>query len=342
MDANRAGMPLMEIVGEPDIDSPEEARLYMMKLHSYLRYLGVSKANMEEGSFRCDANISLRSTEDGKAYPKVEVKNMNSFKSVYSALKYEEERQRKVLEEGGHLIQETRGWVDDEAITVSQRSKEYAHDYRYFPEPDLPPLTPSAKWVEGIKFRIPELPDAKRDRFMVEYKLSAYDADLLTGSREFAQYFESCLLSATPEQVAGGRAKAIANWMLGELLRFLNDNGIEIGECKISPQRLAEMLDMIDQGALSNTLAKQVFEEMFSTGKEAGRIATEKGLTQISGAGEIEPIIDQVLQDNPKAVTDFKAGKEKSIGFLVGQVMKMTKGRAKPDLVNKLLKEKMQ
>ena len=207
-------MPLMEIVGEPDISSAEEARLYLMKLHSILRYLGVSTGNMEEGSFRCDANISQRSTEDGTAFPKVEVKNMNSFKAVYSALQFEEERQRKVLEEGGQLVQETRGWIDDEGITVSQRSKEFAHDYRYFPEPDLPPLNVSSEWIETIKNKIPELADAKKARFMVEYSLSDYDADLLTGSREFADYFETCVKQASAEQLSKGRAKTIANWML--------------------------------------------------------------------------------------------------------------------------------
>ena len=341
VDVNRAGVPLMEIVGEPDLGSPEEARLYLMKLHTLLRYLGVSTGNMEEGSFRCDANISLRSTDGQASFPKVEVKNMNSFKSVYSALNYEEERQRKVLEEGGQLVQETRGWVDDEAITVAQRSKEYAHDYRYFPEPDLLPLTLSSEWVEGIKAKLPELPHAKRGRFMVQYGLSAYDADLLSGSRVFADYFESCMGLASPEQISKGRAKVTANWMSGEFLRLLNAEGIESSESKIAPQQLAEMLDMIEQGTLSTSLAKQVFEEMFNTGRQAAQIVAEKGLTQISGTEEVGPIIDRVLSDNPNAVADFKKGKEQALKFLVGQVMKSTQGRAKPDLVNKLLEEKL-
>lgn len=342
MDVNRAGMPLMEIVGEPDLSSPDEARQYLIKLHSILRYLGVSSGNMEEGSFRCDANISQRSTEDGTAFPKVEVKNMNSFKAVYSALNYEEERQRKVIESGGKLVQETRGWVDDEGITISHRSKEYAHDYRYFPEPDLPPLNISGEWVETIRSNIPELADAKKARFVVQYNLSAYDADLLVSSREFANYFESCVELSPPEQIIRGRAKIIANWMLGEYLRLLNDVGIEVTQSKITPQQIVEMLDLIDEGTLSTSLAKQVFEEMFSTGKQPATIVDEKGLKQISGSDEIEPIVSQVLQDNPKAVAEFKDGKEKALQFLVGQVMKRTKGRAKPDLVNKLLKEKLQ
>ncbi len=347
MDVNRAGMPLMEIVSEPDISSAEEARQFLMKVHSVLRYLGVSTGNMEEGSFRCDANISQSSVEDGKGFSKVEVKNMNSFKAVHVALKYEEERQRKVLEEGGHLVQETRGWVDDEGITVSQRSKEYAHDYRYFPEPDLPPLTVSSEWVEEIESRIPELADAKKNRFVLDYGLSDYDADLLTSStekpREFAEYFEASLefrqFAGVPKAV---QAKVASNWMGGEYLRLLNEAGIEIGESRISMQHLAGMLDKIDEGVLSTKLAKQVFEEMFHTGKGPDQIIEEKGLTQITGAGEIEPIVEQVLQDNPKVVNEFRAGKEKALQFLIGQVMKSTKGRAKPDLVNKLLKEKLE
>lgn len=336
MDVNRAGMPLMEIVSEPDMRSPEEAREYLLKLHAILRYLGASNANMEEGSFRCDANISQRPVGGAKSFPKVEVKNMNSFKAVYNALKYEEERQRKVIESGGHLVQETRGWVDDEGVTVPQRSKEHAHDYRYFPEPDLPPLGIDPDWVMEIRRRLPELPDAKKQRFMVEYKLSAYDAELLTASRESAAYFESCAGEGPP-----ARAKAVANWMLGEHLRLLNEAGMGIAESKVSPAGLNDLLDLIEKGTLSTTLAKQVFEEMFRTGKRPAAIIAEKGLTQISGAAEIEPIIERVIRDNPKAVSEYRAGKTKSFQFLVGQVMKETRGRARPDLVNKLLEEKL-
>lgn len=336
MDVNRAGMPLMEIVSEPDMRSPEEAREYLLKLHAILRYLGASNANMEEGSFRCDANISQRPVGGAKGFPKVEVKNMNSFKAVYNALKYEEERQRKVIESGGHLVQETRGWVDDEGVTVPQRSKEHAHDYRYFPEPDLPPLGIDPDWVMEIRRRLPELPDAKKQRFMVEYKLSAYDAELLTASRESAAYFESCAGEGPP-----ARAKAVANWMLGEHLRLLNEAGMGIAESKVSPTGLNELLDLIEKGTLSTTLAKQVFEEMFRTGKRPAAIIAEKGLTQISGAAEIEPIIERVIRDNPKAVSEYRAGKTKSFQFLVGQVMKETRGRARPDVVNKLLEEKL-
>jgi aspartyl-tRNA(Asn)/glutamyl-tRNA(Gln) amidotransferase subunit B len=339
VDANRAGVPLMEIVSDPDLSSPEEARVYLMRLHSLLRYLRVSTGNMEEGSFRCDANISLRYGE--QAFPKVEVKNMNSFKSVYLALRYEEDRQRRVLEEGSSLVQETRGWDDDREVTVAQRGKEYAHDYRYFPEPDLPPLTLASEWVEEIRAGLPELPVDRRKRFMVKYDLSAYDADLLTGSRDFADYFEACVGFASPEQVARGQAKTIANWMLGELLRLLNAEGTGISESKISPQHLAGMLDLIDRGTLSTTLAKQVFKEMFNTGGQAVEIVAQKGLTLISGVEEITAVIDQVLRDNARAAADFKGGKEQALKFLVGQVMKGTKGRANPDLVSRLIKEKL-
>lgn len=339
VDANRAGVPLMEIVSDPDLSSAEEARVYLMRLHSLLRYLGVSTGNMEEGSFRCDANISLRSV--GGSFPKVEVKNMNSFKSVYLALRYEEERQRRVLAEGGSLIQETRGWDEDKGVTVAQRSKEYAHDYRYFPEPDLPPLILAPEWVEGIRAGLPELPVARRGRFMVEYDLSAYDADLLTGSRDFADYFESCIRLASAEEAAGGRAKAVANWMTGELLRLLNIEGTSISESKVTSQHLAGMLDLIDQGTLSTTLAKQVFEEMFKTGGQAAEIVAQKGLTLINGVEEIAAVVDQVLRENTRAVADFRRGKEQALKFLVGQVMKGTKGRAKPDLVDRLIKEKL-
>lgn len=341
MDVNRAGMPLMEIVSEPDIRSPEEARLYLTKLHSILRYLGVSTGNMEEGSFRCDANISQRALDGGTAFAKVEVKNMNSFRSVYNALKHEEERQRKILSEGGVIIQETRGWVEEENSTVSQRSKEYAHDYRYFPEPDLPPVAVTEEWVDRIRSRLPELEDAKKSRFMVEYRLSEYDAGLIASSRESAEYFEKCVGIASEKQLSRGRAKSVANWMLGEHLRLLNEAGIGIRETRILPNHLSEMLDMIDEGILSTTLAKQVFQEMFETGTPPGEIITHKGLKQISGAEEIEPIVEQVLRDNPKVVAEYQGGKEKAFQFLVGQVMKITKGRAKPDIVNKLIKDKL-
>jgi aspartyl-tRNA(Asn)/glutamyl-tRNA(Gln) amidotransferase subunit B len=342
VDVNRSGVPLMEIVSEPDLRSAEEARLYLVKLRSILQYLGVSTGNMEEGSFRCDANISVRPRGSTGYGAKVEVKNMNSFKAVYHALAYEAERQKRVLEAGGKLIQETRGWVEERVETVPQRTKEYAHDYRYFPEPDLPPLRLSREWVEELRSLLPELPDARRDRFMAQYGLSLYDATLLTGSKAFADFFESCIQSPLQRgAVFQRRAKAVSNWVLGELSRLLNAAAIELNEAKVSPQHLAQMLDLIDEGALSTTLAKRVFEDMFYSGKEAQQIIAEKGLTQISETPQLESIVEQVLVTNAQAVADFKKGKEQALSFLVGQVMRATRGRANPKLVNSLLKEKL-
>jgi len=344
VDVNRAGVPLMEIVSEPDMRSPEEAREYLMKLHSILQYLGVSTGNMEEGSFRCDANVSIRPAGTTKFLSKVEVKNMNSFKAVYRALAYEVERQRKVLEEGGRLVQETRGWVEEKGATVSQRSKEQAHDYRYFPEPDLPPMAFSREMVEEIKSRLPELPDARRERFMLQYGLSQYDADLLTAFRAMADYFETCLRLETQGvdvEKKAKTAKTVANWLLGEFTRLLNATNIEIKDVKVEPGYLVEMLDLIDKGSLSTSMAKTVFEEMFRSGKSASQVVKEKGLVQISTSSELEAILDRVLAANAPAVADFKKGKEQSLKFLVGQVMRESKGQANPQMVNELLRRKL-
>ena len=341
VDVNRAGVPLMEIVGEPDLRSPEEARQYLMKLHSILQYLGVSTGNMEEGSFRCDANISIRPVGSSEYLTKVEVKNMNSFKAVYRALEYEVERQRKVLEEGGQLVQETRGWVEDEGITVSQRSKEYAHDYRYFPEPDLPPLVVSRELVEQIRSRLPELPDARFDRLMAQYGLSRYDTNLLTSSRAQADFFESCLELLPANTDVSKNAKTVANWMLGEFTRLLNSEDVEISDAEIKPQHLVEMFDLIEKGTLSIKMAKTVFEEMFHSGKLASEIVKEKGLAQVSDASELEEIVARVVAENPQAVVDFEQGTEKALTFLVGQVMRTTKGQANPQIVNELLRNKL-
>jgi aspartyl-tRNA(Asn)/glutamyl-tRNA(Gln) amidotransferase subunit B len=341
VDVNRAGVPLMEIVSEPDIRSPEEAREYLMKLRSILQYLGVSTGNMEEGSFRCDANVSIRPAGSTKFMAKVEVKNMNSFKAVYRALAYEVERQRKVVESGGALVQETRGWVEEKGITVSQRTKEYAHDYRYFPEPDLPPLFVSREWVEEIRSRLPELPDARRERFTSQYSLSRYDANLLTASKSIADYFESCLKTMPQGVELAKRAKAVANWLLGDFTRLLNATNTEITEAKVKPGHLVEMLDLIDRGTLSTKMAKEVFEEMFRSGKSASQIVRERGMVQISGASELDAILEKVLAENAQAVADFKKGKEQSLKFLMGQVMKATKGQANPQIVNELLRKKL-
>jgi aspartyl-tRNA(Asn)/glutamyl-tRNA(Gln) amidotransferase subunit B len=337
VDINRSGCPLMEIVGEPDLRSPEEARQYLIKLRGILQYLGVSTGNMEEGSFRCDANISLL-PEGSKEYTaKVEVKNMNSFKAVYLAMEYEAKRQRKAADEGKPLVQETRGWLDDKGRTVSQRSKEYAHDYRYFPEPDLPPMIISREWVEDIRKKLPELPEARRDRFINEYDLPLYDADLLTGAKALADYFEEGIKAGndvTP--------KEISNWLLGEASRIMNANNIDIDAFgkKISPEMLSELIKS-SHGAINAATAKTVLEEMFQSGKSADKIIGERGLSQISDTAELEKIIAEVINSNEQPVADYKAGKETALGFLVGQVMKATKGRANPQLVNEVLRQKL-
>ena len=341
VDVNRAGVPLMEVVSEPDMHSPEEARQYLMKLRTILQFLGVSSGNMEEGSFRCDANISIRPLGSTDSGVKVEVKNMNSFRAVYHALEYEEGRQRRAIEDGEHLVQETRGWVEERGVTVSQRSKEYAHDYRYFPEPDLPPITCSRQWVEELRSCLPELPDARRDRLMTQYGLSHYDASLLTTSKAMADYSEACVKLNAEAQVEK-RAKAVSNWILGDFTRLLRATDTQIGDSKVSSTHLVEMLALIDEGMLSGAAAKTVFEEMFHSGKRAAEIIAEKGLTQISDAEELKEIVARVVAANAQAVVDFKKGKEAALTFLVGQVMRQTKGRANPTVVNKLLKEKLE
>ena len=323
---------------------PEEARQYLIKLRSILRYLGVSNANMEEGSFRCDANISIRPQGSQELLAKIEVKNMNSFKAVYKALEYEAERQRKVLGEGGRLEQETRGWVEAENKTVSQRSKEYAHDYRYFPEPDLPPMMFIKEKVEEIRAKLPELPEARRDRFMDDFKLSQYDADLLTASRAMADYFEDCLKTKKLEkQTQPEKAKTISNVLLGEVSRIINNNSIDIAVFKerVSPERLTRLLALNTAGTVNTATMKSVLEEMFESGSDADDIIKKEGLTQISDSSEIEQIAVEVIQSNPNAVTDYKAGREQSLKFLVGQMMKKTRGRANPAMAAELLKKKL-
>ncbi|MCL5026066.1 MAG: Asp-tRNA(Asn)/Glu-tRNA(Gln) amidotransferase subunit GatB [Chloroflexi bacterium] len=332
IDMNRAGVPLMEIVGEPDLRSAEEARQYLVKLRTILQYLRVCTGSMEEGAFRCDANISVRPAGSTTLGKKVEVKNMNSFRAVYRAMEYEAQRQIKALEAGEEIHQETRGWLDGQGITLSQRSKEYAHDYRYFPEPDLPPLHLSRDFVDGIRRCLPELPDARRERFMADYGLSAYDAWLLTGSVEIADFFES----GTREYP---NAKALANWITGELFRLLNTTGQQLSEARVTPERLVEMLRLIDQGAINQNTAKVAFEEMFTSGKQASEIVAERGLSQISDQEALRSVIQQVVDANPQALADYRAGKKQAIGFLTGQVMRATRGKANPGMVNQLLAE---
>ncbi len=338
MDVNRSGAPLMEIVSEPDMRSAEEARAYLVKLHSILRYLGVSTANMEEGSFRCDANISIRPGGSEKLLAKVEVKNMNSFRAVFRALEFEAARQRKVLAEGGHIPQETRGWVEPEGKTVSQRSKEFAHDYRYFPEPDLPPIMPSKEWIEEVRAHLPEMPEARMSRFTAQYGLPAYDANLLTESRDMADYYES-LVKAAP----GLSPKEMANWLVGPAAGILNTSGcdiIEFGQ-RISPERFTELVMLVGKGVINAGTAKGVLEEMFAGSQTAQAIIDEKGLVQISDAGALEAVALQVIKDNPQAVADYKAGKAQAVKFMVGQLMRLSKGRANPDVAAEIITRKL-
>lgn len=349
VDVNRAGAPLMEIVSEPDMRSPEEARQYLIALRSILRYLDVSVANMEEGSFRCDANISIRPAGTSELTTKVEVKNMNSLRAVYRALEYEVKRQARAIEAGERLVQETRGWLEGRGITVSQRSKEFAHDYRYFPEPDLPPLELSRELVKSIASRLPELPEARRSRFITEYGLPLYDANLLTASREMADYEEEYIekfagIGASNNLSKSEIAKLGSNWLLGEVSRIINAENIDINRFKekVSGEKLVRLTALNSEGVVSNATAKSVLTDMYRTGREATDIIEKLGLSQIKDSGELETAVSQAINDNPAAVADFKAGKETAIKFLVGQVMKATRGRANPQLANELVKNKLE
>lgn len=361
VDANRAGVPLMEIVGQPDLRSPEEARQYLIKLRTILRYLGVSTGNMEEGSFRCDANISVRPAGSDVLMPKVEVKNMNSFKAVFQALEYEAGRQKKLVGDGGRTVQETRGWDDQRGVTVSQRSKEQAHDYRYFPEPDLPPLLLRSGWVSDLRDRLPELPDAMRQRLVEQYGLSSYDARLLTASKALAVFFEECLSAdgpGLPIEELRRRAKSVANWLNGDFSRLLNAAGIEIDaqNQKVTPRHLAEFVGNVTvtpgparlglttfapSVLVTGPAAKQVFEEMFATGKRAPEIIAEKGLALLDNVDEVKRIVEEVIAANTQAVVDLQAGKQQVLTFLVGQVMRASRGRASPQQVKEFLQEEL-
>lgn len=332
IDVNRSGVPLMEIVSEPEIGSAEEARDYLVRLRSILRYLGVCTGNMEEGSFRCDANISIRPSGSREFLAKVEVKNMNSFKAVYQALEHESRRQREVVERGGEVVQETRGWLDEQGRTAPQRTKEYAGDYRYFPEPDLPPVVLDRAWIEEVRLGLPELPEARKDRLMAQYGLSPYDAGLLTGSRGMADFFEGCV-----ELVGSGKAKTVSNWLLGDFSRLLNATNTEPENARIAPAHLAEMLTLVEDGTIGGPAAKVVLEEMFHSGKRAADIIAEKKLSQISDAVEMRDVVRRVIADNSDAVADYRSGKQQAVTFIVGQVMRATRGRANPAAVKEII-----
>jgi len=334
VDLNRAGVPLMEIVSEPDIRSPREAAEYMKKLRTILRYLGVCDGNMEQGSLRCDANVSVRPVGQKELGTRAEVKNINSFRFVEKALEYEIKRQIKVVKEGGRVIQETRLWDSGRGVTESMRGKEEAHDYRYFPDPDLVPLVVEQKWIDEIRSSLPELPDIKRERFVSEYGLPESDADLLVAEKPVAEWFEEAVR-------LGGHPKTVSNWIMGDLMRLLNEGNISFEECTLKPAHLIDVLKLMDKGTISGKIAKTVFEEMYKTGKDAEAIVREKGLIQISDSGEIERAVVDVITKHLQEVERYKAGDEKLIGFFVGQVMKLTKGKANPQMVNELLKNKL-
>ena len=334
VDYNRCGVPLMEIVSEPDIRTPEEAAEYLRQLRAILVYLGVCDGNMEEGSFRCDANVSVRPVGTAALGTKVEVKNMNSFKNVQRALEYEIRRQIRALKEGEALVQETRLWNADREITLSMRSKEYAHDYRYFPDPDLMPLVVDPSWIEEIRRTLPELPEAKRRRFAQEHGLPDYDAGVLTASRDLAAYYEACVrVHSDP--------KAVSNWVMVELLGRLNKDGKDIRQSPIPPERLGALLDLLAKGTISGKMAKEFFDEMYASGADPADIVKTKG-GQITDTGELEGIVADVISKNPGPVAEYRAGKETAFNFLVGQVMKATKGKANPKLVTEILKKILQ
>jgi len=338
VDLNRAGVPLLEIVSEPDIRTREEAGAYLRTLRQIVRYLGICDGNMEEGSFRCDANVSVRRAASETLGTKIEIKNLNSFKAVEKALDYEIERQTDVLSDGGKLIQETRLWDDNRQETRSMRSKESAHDYRYFPDPDLLPLLIDDRLITEISATLPELPAVRKARFMSDYSLPAYDAELLTSRRDIADYFESAVKTHT-------NPKALSNWIVGDLFRVVKERKLDeqlyIPSWPIAAQQLAEMVQLIDQGKISGKIAKTVFEALLDSGHSPQQIVSEKELDQVSDSGSIESAIDKVLAANAKQVEQYKSGNEKVFGFFVGQIMKATHGKANPQKVNEILREKL-
>jgi aspartyl-tRNA(Asn)/glutamyl-tRNA(Gln) amidotransferase subunit B len=338
VDLNRAGVPLLEIVSEPDMASAAEAGAYLRTLRAMLQYLAICDGNMEEGSFRCDANISVRPIGTQALGTKIEIKNLNSFKAVERAIEFEINRQSETLEDGGQLIQETRLWDEHREETRSMRSKESAHDYRYFPDPDLLPLVIDEKWIETVRASLPELPAARKSRFMSAYGLPPYDAELLTSRKDVADYFETAMK-------IHANAKALSNWIVGDLFRALKERRLDeqlfIEKWPMAAENLAQMIELIDQGKISGKIAKSVFEAMLDSGKAPGQIVNEKGLEQVSDSGSIESAIDQVIAANPKQVEQFKTGNEKVYGFLVGQIMKATQGKANPQIVNQILRAKL-
>lgn len=327
VDLNRTGTPLLEIVSEPDLRSPEEAYAYLKKIHAILRYLDICDGNMQEGSFRCDANISLRPFGQEEFGTRTELKNMNSFRNVQAALEYEERRQRDLLLDGEKIVQETLLWNPDKNMTESMRGKEDAHDYRYFPCPDLVPVEIDDQWIEDIRATLPELPDERKARFVSQYDLPEYDAVILTGAKDLADYYEAAVAVCN-------ESKKISNWIMTELLRELK--GEEISSCKMAPEQLGTMMKMVQEGTISGKIAKTVFAEMMKTGDDPEQIVKEKGLVQVSDAGELQAMVDEIVAANPAQAQQFRDGNTKVIGFFVGQLMKKTQGKANPQLANEL------
>lgn len=332
VDMNRCSVPLIEIVSEPDMRSAKEAVEYMQALKSILEYLDICDCKMQEGSLRCDVNLSVRPVGQKEFGTRTETKNLNSFKAIQNSIEFEIKRQIEVLENGGTIYQETRRFDDAKGEGYAMRTKEEANDYRYFPEPDLAPIVLSDEYINSIKESLPELPNVKKERYLKEYNLSLYDANILTMSIKTANYFENVVKKCN-------NPKMVANWIMGDFARLLNENDISIDESRIGEENLANLIDLIDKGTISSKIAKTVFEEMFNTGKEAKQIVEEKGLVQISDEGAIKEIVEKVVENNPQSIIDYKAGRDRALGFLVGQVMKESKGKANPGLVNKLLLE---
>lgn len=333
VDFNRCGVPLLEIVTEPDINSADEAYAYLTELKQILQYLDVSDCNMEEGALRAEANISVRPRGATEFGTKTEVKNVASFSGTYKAIEFEIARQIQVLNDGGTIVQETRGWDDDRGVTFSQRAKESAHDYRYFPEPDLVPIVVDEAWEQSIRESLPELPAARRARMMAQYELSAYDAGVLTQTRAMADYYEAT--------AAGADAKKAANWIMGDLQAMLAEDKADISTTRVTPENLAAMIKLIENGTISGKIAKEVLADMYTSGKPPADIVEEKGLVQISDSTALEGTVAEVLAAHPAQVDEFKAGKEKVIGFFVGQIMKATQGKANPAMVNDILRKKL-
>ncbi|MBA4495533.1 Asp-tRNA(Asn)/Glu-tRNA(Gln) amidotransferase subunit GatB [Paenactinomyces guangxiensis] len=334
VDFNRVGVPLIEIVSEPDMRSPAEAKAYLEKLKTIIQYTGVSDVKMEEGSLRCDANISLRPVGSDRFGTKTEMKNLNSFRNVERALEYEQNRQAELLDRGETIVQQTLRWLEDQNKTKLMRSKEEAHDYRYFPEPDLVRLHIDESWKEEIRSSIPELPDARKERYTRTFGLSDYDAGILTASKAVADFYEETVAEKADPKLA-------SNWITSDLLGYLNAEGKEISDVRFPPRHLAEMIRLIQKGTISSKIAKKVFKEMLESGKGPGQIVEEKGLVQISDEGQLKEEVAKVLAANPKSIEDLKNGKDRALGFLVGQVMKATRGKANPQMVNQLIREQI-